>query len=172
MIGGSRGALALNKFVPEAIKNLSDNCPLEIWHQTGENHLEFTRSLYAQNKIAAKVDAFIDNIIEAYQWADVIVCRAGALTVAELTAVGVASILVPFPYATDDHQTLNARYLTEANAGVLLPHTELQNQKLLPILQTFLDDREKTQQMAISARKLANMDALEKITRKMEIMLS
>lgn len=125
VVGGSLGAAVLNEQVPVALAGIDPAQRPEVWHQTGIKLIDAARAAYAQAGVDARLDAFIEDMADAYGWADLVLCRAGALTVAELAAVGVASILVPYPYAVDDHQTANARYLVDAGAAVLLPQSEM-----------------------------------------------
>jgi UDP-N-acetylglucosamine:LPS N-acetylglucosamine transferase len=125
VLGGSLGAQALNETVPQALAQLPSGDRPEVRHQAGVRHVDAARNAYRQAQIEARVDAFVDDMAAAYAWADLVVCRAGALTIAELTAVGVAAILVPYPHAVDDHQTGNAGYLVDADAALLIPQTEL-----------------------------------------------
>lgn len=157
VVGGSRGAQALNMIVPQALKLMpKDKRPL-VTHQAGGNHLEVLRKNYEEADVDARLVEFIDDMAAYYAESDLVLCRAGALTIAELTAVGVASILVPFPYAVDDHQTSNAKFLSENHAAVLLPQEKMLPQSLKEIL---LDStREKLLAMATAARGLAKTDA-------------
>jgi UDP-N-acetylglucosamine--N-acetylmuramyl-(pentapeptide) pyrophosphoryl-undecaprenol N-acetylglucosamine transferase len=121
VLGGSQGAAALNDIVPRGLALIdSEQRPLVV-HQAGEKHLAQLRENYEAAGVPAHCAAFIDDMAGAYEWADLVICRAGALTVAELAAAGVASVLVPFPHAVDDHQTLNANFLSQAGAATLLP---------------------------------------------------
>ena len=155
VIGGSQGALALNTLVPEAVSLLRDTAAVTVRHQAGERTLERALEAYREFGVSADVSAFIDDMAAAYAWADVVVCRSGALTVAELAAAGLGSLLVPFPAAVDDHQTLNARYLTAADAAVLLPQAELTAATLAAELQRCIDDRTLVLERARRARSLA-----------------
>lgn len=121
VVGGSLGAKALNERVPEALAMLPAEARPEVRHQAGARNIEELRANYAAAGVAAECLAFIDDMAAAYAWADVVICRAGASTVAELAAAGVAAALVPYPYAVDDHQTVNARFLADAGAAWLLP---------------------------------------------------
>ena len=125
VVGGSLGALALNKLVPKAVALLSLEHRPTIWHQTGPKHQTMTQNGYDEAGVVAKVDGYIDDMGLAYAWADLVICRSGALTVSELANAGLASILVPYPYAVDDHQTANAAVLTSAGAAILLPQGTL-----------------------------------------------
>ena len=159
VIGGSQGALALNTLVPEAVSLLPDPGAVTVRHKSGERTLDQALSAYRQFGITADVSAFIDDMAAAYSWADVVVCRSGALTVAELAAAGLGSLLVPFPAAADDHQTLNARYLTDTDAAVLLPQADLTATALAAELQRCVDDRTLVLERARRARSLALPEA-------------
>ncbi len=152
VIGGSLGAQALNEVMPPALALIAKAERPEVVHQAGERHLESLRANYAAAGVRAHVVAFVDDMAGAYDWADLVVCRAGALTVAELAAAGVASILVPYPHAVDDHQTGNARFLSSAGAAILLPEPELTPQRLTEIRTL---TRPQLLQMAEKARQLA-----------------
>src|SRR5574343_754266 len=125
VIGGSLGAQALNEMVPKGMALLTADQQPQIVHQAGEKHLEALKANYAAAGVQAHGVSFIEDMAGAYEWADLVICRAGALTIAELTAAGVASILVPFPHAVDDHQTGNAKFLVNVGGAFLLPQTEL-----------------------------------------------
>jgi UDP-N-acetylglucosamine--N-acetylmuramyl-(pentapeptide) pyrophosphoryl-undecaprenol N-acetylglucosamine transferase len=156
VIGGSLGAQALNETVPQALALLSADERPDVVHQAGEKHIEALRAAYAAAEVDANAVAFIEDMAGAYAWADVVICRAGALTIAELAAAGVASILVPFPHAVDDHQTANARFLARAGAAMLLPQSELTPERLA-LLRTLT--RGQLLEMAEKARALARPDA-------------
>lgn len=160
VVGGSRGAAALNETVPAAIANM--NADVAVWHQTGRGHQGATAARYGSRN-DVKVSEFIDDMAAAYSWADVVICRAGALTVSEIAAVGVPAIFVPYPHAVDDHQTANARYLSERHAAWLLPQTELNAATLASRLQVLASDRALLQQMAQAARAAAITDAAEQV---------
>ncbi len=152
VFGGSLGAARLNEVVPQACASLLKECEFEIRHQAGKGNFDQTRENYAHLNVKAEVLEYIDNMQEMYAWADLVICRAGAMTIAELAAAGVASILVPYPYAVDDHQTFNAKYLSDAGAAILLKQDELNVEVLANILKTLT--REKTLEMANLARSL------------------
>jgi UDP-N-acetylglucosamine--N-acetylmuramyl-(pentapeptide) pyrophosphoryl-undecaprenol N-acetylglucosamine transferase len=157
VIGGSLGAQALNTIVPQALKLIPEALRPLVTHQAGTRHLDALRKNYADAEVEGELVTFIENMAARYADSDLVVCRAGALTIAELTASGIASILVPFPYAVDDHQTSNARFLSDRNAAVLLPQNELTAQGLAELLMAFT--REALLQMAMSARELAKPEA-------------
>jgi UDP-N-acetylglucosamine--N-acetylmuramyl-(pentapeptide) pyrophosphoryl-undecaprenol N-acetylglucosamine transferase len=158
VIGGSQGAAALNRSVPAAVAQLPAETRPEIWHQAGERHLEAAKSAYAQAGVEARVEPFVADMAAAYAWADLVICRSGALTVAELAAAGVPALLVPFPYAVDDHQRVNGRFLVEAGAAVMVIETELTPQRLAHELQQLVD-RSRLLAMAEAARSVARVDA-------------
>ncbi len=163
VVGGSLGAAALNRFLPEAIACLDrDSRPL-VRHQCGEKHLETCTQQYRAAGVEAEISAFIDDMPQAYAWADLVVCRAGALTVAELSAAGVGSLLVPFPYAVDDHQYYNARYLADEGAAEIMIEAELSAEKLALKLQFFQQNRDALIEMAGRARALFRADAAENL---------
>ncbi len=130
MIGGSLGAQALNERVPLGMAELTAEQLPQIVHQAGEKHIAALETAYAEVGVSAHCVPFIEDMAGAYDWADLVICRAGALTVAELAAAGVASILVPFPHAVDDHQTGNARFLVNVGGAFLLPQEELTRRAL------------------------------------------
>jgi UDP-N-acetylglucosamine--N-acetylmuramyl-(pentapeptide) pyrophosphoryl-undecaprenol N-acetylglucosamine transferase len=163
VIGGSLGAQVLNRVVPEAVAGLADRLSLRVHHQTGRAEEAGVRERYAALGDAARVEAFIEDMAAAYAWADLVVCRAGALTIAELAAAGLPSVLVPYPHATDDHQSGNARYLANAGAAVLLPQPELTAATLGAELQRLGGDREALLGMASRARGLALADAARRV---------
>jgi UDP-N-acetylglucosamine--N-acetylmuramyl-(pentapeptide) pyrophosphoryl-undecaprenol N-acetylglucosamine transferase len=157
VVGGSLGAAALNEVLPKALAELPEKSRPEVVHQAGEKHITALQANYLAVGVQAETKAFIHNMADMYAWADVVICRAGALTIAELACVGVASVLIPFPYAVDDHQTYNAKYLSDAGAAKLIQQTEFNVQKAAEILRTLT--REVCMVMAIKARKLAKPEA-------------
>ncbi len=161
VLGGSQGALALNTVVAPAVSQLRDPKAVQVRHQAGDGTIDEAVRAYAEAGVSADVIRFIDDMAAAYQWADVVVCRSGALTVSELAAAGLGSLLVPFPAAVDDHQTLNASFLVDAGAAVLLPQSELTAGQLAAELQQCVDDRNLVMERAIRARKLASPKATE-----------
>lgn len=153
VVGGSLGAAVLNETVPQALARLAPEARPEVVHQAGERQIDALRAAYARAQVDGELRPFIDDMAAAYAEADLVICRAGALTVAELAAAGVASLLVPFPYAVDDHQTGNARFLADRGAAYLLPQTELSPDRLAGILSSL--DRGRLLNMAEHARALA-----------------
>jgi UDP-N-acetylglucosamine--N-acetylmuramyl-(pentapeptide) pyrophosphoryl-undecaprenol N-acetylglucosamine transferase len=160
VIGGSLGAQALNETIPQGIALLGENELPRIVHQAGEKHIEALKSNYAAAGVPAHCVPFIEDMAGAYEWADLVVCRAGALTVAELAAAGVASILVPFPHAVDDHQTGNARFLVNVGGAFLLPQGEL-SPEAIALIRNY--SRGQLLEMAEKARSLAKPDATEEV---------
>jgi len=157
VIGGSLGARVLNEVVPRALALLPEDARPQVTHQAGAAHIEALRENYRKSGVTAELLPFIDDMAERYAGADVIVCRAGASTVTELAAAGVASVLVPYPHAVDDHQTHNARYLTERGAAVLIPEREFTADKLARVLGEFT--RDKLLAMAQAARAAGKLKA-------------
>jgi UDP-N-acetylglucosamine--N-acetylmuramyl-(pentapeptide) pyrophosphoryl-undecaprenol N-acetylglucosamine transferase len=163
VLGGSLGAQVLNETVPQALSLLPEATRPEVTHQAGAKHIEALRAGYAAAGVKAEALAFIDDMARRYGEADVVICRAGALTVAELACAGVASILVPFPHAVDDHQTGNAKFLSACGAAVLLPQAELSADRLAGLLRGLT--RERLLDMAEKARALGKPDATETVAR-------
>ena len=161
ILGGSLGALKLNQLVPQAIALLPGSKRPVIWHQTGEAHHATTMAGYQAAQIEGKVEPYIEAMQEAYSWADLVICRAGALTVSEIAAVGLAAVFIPFPFAIDDHQTKNAEYLVAANAAKLIPEVQLTPQSLATLLSELLGDRSKLLIMAENGRKVGVRNAAD-----------
>lgn len=162
VLGGSQGARKLNRVAPPALDRLQRRMKLNVRHQCGERHLAETQRVYDGLQLdQARLDPFIDDMASAYQWADIAVCRAGALTIAELCAAGLAAILVPFPYAIDDHQTANARFLRDAGAALLLPEDELTETGLEDLLWQLCSTGDKLSELARNSRSCAFPDAAQ-----------
>jgi len=157
VVGGSLGAKALNDAVPQSLALLPRELRPEVTHQSGKAHREALEDAYRRAGVEATLVDFIDDMAAAYARADLVICRAGAMTVAELAAVGVASVLVPFPHAVDDHQTVNAKYLTDRGAALLLPQSELTPDRLAGLIRGL--GRERLLEMAVRAREAARPDA-------------
>lgn len=158
VLGGSQGARALNVALPKALRTI-DMAALEVRHQCGEKMLEAAQQAYAEASVLASVEPFIADMAAAYAWADLVVCRAGALTLAELCAAGLGAVLVPFPAAVDDHQTRNAEFLVERGAAVLVAEGEGFEARLVEALRPLLADGSRRHALAEAARKLARPDA-------------
>lgn len=163
VLGGSLGAKPINDVIPEAIAAMPAALRPEIRHQTGRLHAGDVATQYQELGIHAQVEAFIDDMAAAYGWADLVLCRAGALTIAELAAAGVGAILVPLPHAIDDHQTANARWLTERRAGVLLPQDEMTPESLAQQLSGLAAQPQELLAWARAARALAKPDAAAQV---------
>ncbi|HET7198636.1 MAG TPA: glycosyltransferase, partial [Burkholderiales bacterium] len=162
VVGGSLGAQALNDAVPRALALLAER-PLVV-HQSGEKHLEALRAHYAAAGVEGELVAFIDDMARRYAEADLVICRAGAVTIAELSAAGMASVLVPFPHAVDDHQSANARFLAGRGAAILLPQSELTPQRLAGLIAAL--DRKALLDMARKARALGKPDAARAVAQR------
>lgn len=163
VVGGSLGAKALNETVPAALTLLPSQARPQVRHQAGEKTLDIARAAYAEAGVAAEITPFIDDMGAAYAWADLVVCRAGALTVSEIAAAGVPAVFVPFPYAVDDHQVGNAHWLTDAGAARLIIQKDLTPATLAEHLRELLTDSDKRLAMAEAGRAKARLDAAERI---------
>ena len=163
VVGGSLGAQALNEQVAAAVALMPPEARPLIRHQAGERTLAVARQAYASAGVAAEVTPFIRDMAEAYGWADLVICRAGALTVSELAAAGLGAILVPYPSAVDDHQTANAAYLAGPGGAEILPQSQLNAARLGAILTRLLGDRARLLAMAEVARAQAMPDAARRI---------
>ncbi len=161
VLGGSQGARALNEAVPVAIAK--SGLKVEVRHQCGERQADEARAAYAAAGVEASVEPFITDMAQAYAWADLLVCRAGALTLAEVCAAGVASVLVPFPQAVDDHQTRNALFLVDHGAAVLLKQGDSLAENLTGVLRDLGNDERRRLGMSLSARTLARPDAANRV---------
>jgi UDP-N-acetylglucosamine--N-acetylmuramyl-(pentapeptide) pyrophosphoryl-undecaprenol N-acetylglucosamine transferase len=155
VVGGSLGAQALNEALPRALASMSERP--QVVHQAGEKHLDSLKRHYAEARVQGELLAFIDDMARRYAEADLVICRAGAVTIAELSAGGMASILVPFPHAVDDHQTANAKFLADRGAAILIQQRELTPERLAELIGSL--DRPKLLEMAKKARALGKPDA-------------
>ena len=164
IVGGSLGAQALNERVPEALKQL--NVPLSVYHQCGQNHAEATQARYADapEQLQVEVRPFIENMAQAYSDADLIICRAGALTVTEIETAGVAAVFVPLPSAVDDHQTANAKFLANIGAAKICPQASMTPESLKELLLPLMN-RQLLSEMAVKARQQAQPDATQHVVR-------
>jgi UDP-N-acetylglucosamine--N-acetylmuramyl-(pentapeptide) pyrophosphoryl-undecaprenol N-acetylglucosamine transferase len=156
VVGGSQGASILNEVVPDALAALA--ATVQIKHQTGAAMLEQVESRYKALEVKAEVNAFIEDMVSAYQWADLVICRSGAMTVSEVAAAGVPAIFIPLPNAIDDHQTANARYLTDAGAGLLLMQKDLNKTMLVEHITKVVKQLDV---MSKTAKEYARLDATE-----------
>ncbi|PIE83461.1 MAG: undecaprenyldiphospho-muramoylpentapeptide beta-N-acetylglucosaminyltransferase [Candidatus Contendobacter odensis] len=165
VVGGSRGALALNQLVPQALALLKADERPEVWHQAGGQLQQAAEDAYRAAEVSAKLTPFINDMAEAYAWADLVLCRAGALTIAELAAAGIGAILIPFPFAVDDHQTANARFLEQNGAARLFQQADLTAEDLATTLRELFSDRKRLLAMAEAARHSAMHGAAERVAR-------
>ncbi|MBN1378466.1 MAG: undecaprenyldiphospho-muramoylpentapeptide beta-N-acetylglucosaminyltransferase [Gammaproteobacteria bacterium] len=166
VIGGSQGARFLNEIVPQAIRTMPEAIRPEIRHQAGHNACEKTATNYQGLGIKAEVIPFLDDMAAAYTWADLVIARSGAMTVAELAAAGLPAILVPFPHAVDDHQTANARFLAQRDAALIAQQTELSPERLGDWLSELAVDRERLLNMARRAREVARPEATQLVVQE------
>ncbi|MGE8559223.1 MAG: undecaprenyldiphospho-muramoylpentapeptide beta-N-acetylglucosaminyltransferase [Acinetobacter sp.] len=164
IVGGSLGAQALNERVPEALKQL--NVPLNVYHQCGQNHADTTQARYADKpaSLHVEVQPFIEDMAKAYSDTDLIICRAGALTVTEIANAGVAAVFVPLPSAVDDHQTANAKFLANSGAAKICPQSTLTPDSLKELLAPLMN-RQLLSEMAVKARQQAQPDATRHVVR-------
>ncbi|MDH3761724.1 MAG: undecaprenyldiphospho-muramoylpentapeptide beta-N-acetylglucosaminyltransferase [Gammaproteobacteria bacterium] len=163
VIGGSLGAAALNRILPAAIACLDRDQRPMVRHQCGDKHIQACEQYYAAAGVDAEVVSFIDDMPAAYAWADLVVCRAGALTIAELGAAGVASLLIPFPYAVDNHQYHNARFLESRQAAQIFDEAGLSAESLALKLKFFQQNRPALVEMGVNARACFQADATESL---------
>lgn len=169
VLGGSLGAEILNETLPAILADYADRGVFEIRHQTGRSRDEATRARYRQCGIPATVEPFIGDMSEAYCWADLAICRAGALTLSELMTVGLGAVLVPYPYAVDDHQTVNARDMVEAGAACVVQQGDGFQDRLREVLARLVfeqaedDRRTEVLAMAVAARRLAMPGATRRV---------
>jgi UDP-N-acetylglucosamine--N-acetylmuramyl-(pentapeptide) pyrophosphoryl-undecaprenol N-acetylglucosamine transferase len=161
VVGGSLGAQALNTLIPQALAQLSGEQRPQVRHQSGAKHLDVLKANYAAAGVEAECLAFITDMAAAYAWADVVICRAGALTVAEVAAAGAAALFVPFPFAVDDHQTANARFLSDSDAAWLIPQSALSAEGLAQWLAGL--NRSELLARASKARALAKPEATARV---------
>jgi UDP-N-acetylglucosamine--N-acetylmuramyl-(pentapeptide) pyrophosphoryl-undecaprenol N-acetylglucosamine transferase len=164
VLGGSQGALALNKTVPAALALLAQDIRPVVRHQCGERTIDAARAAYDGSGIDVELTPFIEDMASAYAWADLVVCRAGALTVAELCAVGLPALFIPYPSAVDDHQTANARAMADVGAAAIIEESTLSANSLFAHLNEWLCERSELQSRAVRARALCRPDALSRIT--------
>lgn len=161
VVGGSLGAAALNEAVPKALAMLPEHVRPEVVHQAGHKHLAVMLEHYKAAGVQGDLRDFIADMAEMYAWCDVVICRSGALTLAEIAAAGVASILVPYPHAVDDHQTVNAGFLVQAGAAKIIQQRDLTAEGLAQLLRE--TTREKWLEMATAARKQGKPGATQDV---------
>ncbi|KPV39755.1 hypothetical protein AN478_10080 [Thiohalorhabdus denitrificans] len=163
VFGGSQGARFLNREVPPCLAGLAEERPVTVWHQAGRDEGEAVERAYADAGLEATVTPFIEDMAAAYAWCDLVFCRAGAATVAELEAAGVPAVLVPFPHAVDDHQRKNAEALVDRGAAVCLTQEEWEGREVIGLLRNRLADREALAAMGEAARGLARPEAAKAV---------
>lgn len=161
ILGGSLGAKPINDLVPQSLALMPEDIRPEVLHQSGRAHSDTVNDLYQSLGISAQVKPFIEDMAAAYEWADLVICRAGALTIAELMAVGVPALLIPLPHAIDDHQTLNAKWLADQSAGWLCPQKDLDKEKLSEKLIALFSNKKLLVETAENAKKIAKNNAAE-----------
>ena len=164
ILGGSQGARSINFAVPKAMHLLSKDTPVEITHDTGEADYEKVKEIYKDFNIKAKVSNFIDDISQVYKWADIVISRAGAMTISELSALGLPSILIPYPQATDNHQFYNAKFLVDKNAAEMILDKDLNPEKLAQITKSFFLETDKLKKASMAAYDETFVEATEKIS--------
>ncbi len=163
VVGGSLGAQIFNSTLPAALAKIPEAERPTVRHQCGEKNLEAAREAYSDHGVEASVEPFIKDMAEAYGWADIVLCRAGALTVSELCVAGIGAVLVPFPHAVDDHQTKNAQQMVNAKGAILIPQPKLSADLLAETLTDLGKDRSRIIDMAKAAKTLARPDATERV---------
>ena len=163
VLGGSQGARALNTLLPQALALLPEHERPDVFHQAGRDLLQETVKNYAKAQVTARIEPFIENMTERYQWADFAVCRAGAMTVYELACAQLPALLIPLPTAIDDHQTINARWFEKVKAARVLPQATLDAKTLAQEIQTLMNDRKVLQAMSHEMKGLAQPDAASKV---------
>ena len=164
ILGGSQGARSINFAVPKAMHLLSKDTPVEITHDTGEADYEKVKEIYKDFNIKAKVSNFIDDISQVYKWADIVIGRAGAMTISELSALGLPSILIPYPQATDNHQFYNAKFLVDKNAAEMILDKDLNPEKLAQITKSFFLETDKLKKASMAAYDETFVEATKKIS--------
>lgn len=168
VVGGSLGAKVLNDTLPTAFKKLAAVCDVAVWHQTGKGHLNAVREAYQQQDFTpeqANVTEFIDDMDSAYAWADIVICRAGALTVSEIAAAGRMAVFVPYPHAVDDHQTANAKFLVDGKAALIMPQGQFNTDSVVELLTPYLTQPELISEHSAAASQLAVIDATENVAK-------
>ncbi len=166
ILGGSLGALALNENVPQILAAAKAKNTIAVWHQTGRGNQEKVAERYQtllKDNDKVKVTEFITDMVSAYAWADLVICRAGALTVAEVAAAGVGAIFVPYPYAVDDHQTTNAGWLADNGAAIIIQQQDLMTPENITRIGELIEDRQALNKMAQHAKRVAITDATDKV---------
>jgi UDP-N-acetylglucosamine--N-acetylmuramyl-(pentapeptide) pyrophosphoryl-undecaprenol N-acetylglucosamine transferase len=170
VLGGSGGAKQLNQIMPTALGR-QKGAPLKVWHQSGIHSFEETQSAYQKTNLLVLTQVFIDEMAEAYAWADIVICRAGAMTVFEIMAAGKAAIFVPYPYAVDDHQTANANYLVEKEAALMIPPEKFSIDTLSSVLKSLVENKGGVAELGRRAHDLYTDQSLTTIIKQCEEVL-
>lgn len=165
VLGGSRGAVAINRLLPVAIAAIPTEKRPQVWHQSGERYFSDTLCAFKSVGLRARVEPFIPDMKAAYGWADVVVCRAGALTVSELCAAGRGGLLVPYPYAVDDHQAVNASFMVKEGAAEMIRQSELDAARLTSVLLGWIESPDRCRKMGDAALRLSRRDATTNIVK-------
>jgi UDP-N-acetylglucosamine--N-acetylmuramyl-(pentapeptide) pyrophosphoryl-undecaprenol N-acetylglucosamine transferase len=165
VVGGSLGAQVLNERLPEVFSTLAKDFSLRVRHQSGRNNQDKLKTAYVGREFDAQVDEFIHDMDAAYAWADLVICRAGALTVSEVAAAGKAALFVPLPHAVDDHQTANAHYLVDQQGGLLMPQHDFTTERLVELLTPYFEQPSLLSEIADKAKQLAKFDATERVAK-------
>lgn len=168
VVGGSLGAKIFNDTLPAVFAQLNKTQPLNVWHQTGKGQLAQVQQRYQSHLLEANTAQFIDDMDDAYQWADIVICRAGALTVSEIAAAGKMALFVPYPHAVDDHQSANANYLVAQNGALLVQQENFKVAKIVELLTPYLRQPELITELASKAKTLAKLDATEQVVKQCE----
>ena len=163
VVGGSQGAYVINHTIANTLAQFEFKGGIAVWHQTGQHDFKTIKETYRKAQISVMTHTFIHNMDEAYGWADLVIARAGALTVSEIALVGIASILIPFPYAADNHQWYNARLLEKIGASITILQSKLSVKTLQPLLRTFMFNKAKLAVMANAARSMAKPNATREV---------
>lgn len=161
VVGGSQGAQVFNQHMPKllSVEAFNESSPVEIWHQCGPGNQQTVHAAYREHRLQARVVEFIQEMSSAYRWCDLVICRAGAMTVSEVCAAGVAALFVPYPYAVSDHQACNAAYLADNDAAMMVRQSALINGNWIEQMSGLIADRNRLVEMATKARELARPDA-------------
>ena len=171
IIGGSLGAEALNQNVPKVLEQVSQSARVSVWHQAGKGKQQAVQACYQASTSqlpSFRVNEFIDNMCEAYQWADIVICRAGALTVSEVAAAGITPIFIPLPHAVDDHQTKNASWLANKQAGFIIPQGKMAGGELSRLLMALISEPAQLSMIAENAKNLSLPNATEQVVEACE----
>lgn len=171
VVGGSQGALSLNQIIPKVLSQLPEDA-ICVKHQAGKRTLDTAQQAYKNCACPHEVTPYIEDMAAAYQWADLVICRAGALTVSEIAAAGVAAIFIPHPHVVDDHQTANAHWLSDQGAALCIQQSELSEEYLKQLLESFIDNRAALKNMSFKAHSLAKTQATDILVNEVDALLA